>query len=147
MAELDESLACLDELVLTDVHLDDLAVELRLDHQLHLHRLHRKDRLTLLHSVSRLLVDLGDSARHGRLAESVGSAFKFNCFELIRGEPETDLVALLVEDVDHVVLDEVLLLAGLSVDDQLDDVGAELQNLVVVSLFSEDHCALLRAFS
>ena len=111
MAELNEGLASLNELVLADVHLKDLAVELSLDDEFHLHRLHRQDRLALLHSVANLFVELGHSARHGGLAEAVSRALELDCLELVRGELEANLVALLVEDVHDVVLDEVLLLA------------------------------------
>lgn len=89
MLKFDQRFSCLNEIAVSYIHLHDLAVKLRLNHQLHLHRLHRDYRLALLRNFSWFFVQLGDGARHWGLAEAVGGSLLLNHAKLIRFETET----------------------------------------------------------
>lgn len=52
MLKLDQRFSCLNEIAVSYIHLNNLAVKLRLNHQLHLHCLHRDYRLALLRNFS-----------------------------------------------------------------------------------------------
>lgn len=64
MLELYHYAASLDEVVLFNVDLHYLAVIVSFKHQLHLHRLHRQNRLALLNHIAHLTVNLRHCTRH-----------------------------------------------------------------------------------
>lgn len=142
-----QGLSCFYKFILTDIYFHYLTIKLSFYHQLHLHRLHCQNWLSLLHKITCLLVHLCDCSGHRGLTKFICGSFLFNSLELISGKPKAELISLLIKDMHNVILNEVFLLTCLSIDDNFEYIATTLQDLVVVNLVCNSNWAVLGTIS
>ncbi len=144
MFKLHHNTASLHEVILLDIDFHYLTVEVSFQDQLHLHRLHCQNWLTLLHHISHLTVHLCHCSWHRRTQSFVTHSLAFlSCLHLIRFKSETKLISNMVEYMNNIFLNEVLLMSDLTIDYQSEFILVGRLNLIVISLAIDSYYACM----